>query len=449
MSDPSRRARSADRTWRGRTTRAEARLRPSAALRLRRTGAHPPPARARARWSAHARGSSRPRAAVGPTGPRQDHARGDRGRELGAQFRATSGPAIERPGDLAAILSGLEPGDVLFVDEVHRLPRTVEEVLYPAMEDFELDVVVGKGPGPGRSASSCPASRWSGRRRVPGSSPRRCATGSGSPRSWSTTRPRSSSPSYDARQGCSGSTRGARRTRSRADHEGPRGSRTGCCVACATTREVEAAGRVDLGVARAALEVFEVDVLGLDRLDRRLLEAVVERLRRGTGRSRDPRDGAQRGAEHHRGCGRAVPAALRSAPAHPARSRPPVRTGTWVARSRHLHRAHPACSTSRRERSTSVWMARMARATSARAHARGSRVLRSGTGRLPSGLEHPPQPLVRTSPRAARHHGRLHETHRGRTGTFRTAARSLRCSGCGERHRRPAPDDRRSLTSPT
>ena len=67
--------------------------------------------------------------------------------EVGAAFRATSGPAIERPGDLAAILTGLEPGDVLFLDEVHRLPRTVEEVLYPAMEDFQLDIVVGKGPG--------------------------------------------------------------------------------------------------------------------------------------------------------------------------------------------------------------------------------------------------------------------------------------------------------------
>lgn len=56
--------------------------------------------------------------------------------EMGVQFRSTSGPAIERAGDLAAILSSLEPGDVLFIDEVHRLPRSVEEVLYPAMEDF-------------------------------------------------------------------------------------------------------------------------------------------------------------------------------------------------------------------------------------------------------------------------------------------------------------------------
>lgn len=66
--------------------------------------------------------------------------------EMGVEFRTTSGPAIERSGDLAAILSSLEPGDVLFIDEVHRLPRSVEEVLYPAMEDYFLDIVIGTGP---------------------------------------------------------------------------------------------------------------------------------------------------------------------------------------------------------------------------------------------------------------------------------------------------------------
>ncbi len=66
--------------------------------------------------------------------------------EMGVQLRTTAGPAIERPGDLAAILTTLEPGDVLFIDEIHRLPRAVEEVLYPAMEDFCLDIVIGKGP---------------------------------------------------------------------------------------------------------------------------------------------------------------------------------------------------------------------------------------------------------------------------------------------------------------
>ncbi|MBD8069329.1 Holliday junction branch migration DNA helicase RuvB [Bacillus sp. PS06] len=66
--------------------------------------------------------------------------------EMGVNIRTTSGPAIERPGDLAAILTALEPGDVLFIDEIHRLQRSVEEVLYPAMEDFCLDIVIGKGP---------------------------------------------------------------------------------------------------------------------------------------------------------------------------------------------------------------------------------------------------------------------------------------------------------------
>lgn len=65
--------------------------------------------------------------------------------EMGVQFRTTSGPAIERAGDLAAILSSLEAGDVLFIDEIHRLPRSVEEILYPAMEDFCLDIVIGSG----------------------------------------------------------------------------------------------------------------------------------------------------------------------------------------------------------------------------------------------------------------------------------------------------------------
>ena len=65
--------------------------------------------------------------------------------ELGVNLRITSGPAIEKPGDLAALLTNLSPGDVLFIDEVHRLPRTVEEILYPAMEDFALDIITGKG----------------------------------------------------------------------------------------------------------------------------------------------------------------------------------------------------------------------------------------------------------------------------------------------------------------
>ncbi len=67
--------------------------------------------------------------------------------EMGVNFRITSGPALERPGDLAAMLTNLDVGDVLFIDEIHRLPRTVEEILYPAMEDFAIDIMNGKGQG--------------------------------------------------------------------------------------------------------------------------------------------------------------------------------------------------------------------------------------------------------------------------------------------------------------
>ena len=66
--------------------------------------------------------------------------------EMGVNIRITSGPAIEKPGDLAALLSNLQPNDILFIDEIHRLSRAVEEVLYPAMEDYALDIIIGKGP---------------------------------------------------------------------------------------------------------------------------------------------------------------------------------------------------------------------------------------------------------------------------------------------------------------
>ena len=87
--------------------------------------------------------------------------------ELGAQIKTTSGPAIERTGDLAAILTNLQPGDVLFIDEIHRLNRSVEEVLYPAMEDFALDIVIGKGPQRALFDLISRVSHWSARPRAP------------------------------------------------------------------------------------------------------------------------------------------------------------------------------------------------------------------------------------------------------------------------------------------
>jgi Holliday junction DNA helicase RuvB len=83
---------------------------------------------------------------AGPPGLGKTSLAGIIAAEMEARFQPTSGPALERAGDLAAILTNLDDGDVLFIDEVHRLPRPVEEVLYPAMEDFQLDIVIGKGP---------------------------------------------------------------------------------------------------------------------------------------------------------------------------------------------------------------------------------------------------------------------------------------------------------------
>ena len=83
---------------------------------------------------------------VGPPGLGKTSLSGIVAAEMGVGLRITSGPALVRTGDLAALLTDLQPGDVLFIDEVHRLPRPVEEVLYPAMEDFQLDLLVGKGP---------------------------------------------------------------------------------------------------------------------------------------------------------------------------------------------------------------------------------------------------------------------------------------------------------------
>ena len=114
---------------------------------VRRAGPHQGAARAADRRRPRPRRArSTTSCCPGPPGLGKTTLAGIVANEIGVGFRPTSGPALERAGDLAAILTNLEEGDVLFVDEVHRMPRTVEEVLYPALEDFKLDVVIGKGP---------------------------------------------------------------------------------------------------------------------------------------------------------------------------------------------------------------------------------------------------------------------------------------------------------------
>jgi holliday junction DNA helicase RuvB len=199
--------------------------------------------------------------------------------EVGAAFRATSGPAIERPGDLAAILTGLEPGDVLFVDEVHRLPRTVEEVLYPAMEDFQLDIVVGKGPGARSIRLDLPRFTLVGATTRTGliAAPLRDRFGFSAQLEH-----------YEVHELHAIITRSAALLDIAVSEDGAAEiasrSRGTPRIANRLLRrvrdvaEVEGEGHIDLAIAREALAVFDVDELGLDRLDRRVLEAVIDRF---------------------------------------------------------------------------------------------------------------------------------------------------------------------------
>ena len=111
--------------------------------------------------------------------------------EMGVNIRITSGPAIEKPGALAALLTNLSENDILFVDEIHRLNRSVEEILYPAMEDYAIDIIIGKGRRPTPSGWTCRNSPSSGPPPWPDSCPPPCGTASVLPCGWSCTRRRS------------------------------------------------------------------------------------------------------------------------------------------------------------------------------------------------------------------------------------------------------------------
>ena len=166
--------------------------------------------------------------------------------EMGVNIRVTSGPAIEKAGDLAALLTNLSENDILFIDEIHRLDRAVEEILYPAMEDYAIDIIIGKGPSARTpSGSTCRNLRSSARRRAPVSFPRRCATASASCSVWSCIRRRSLRRIVDAL--------GAAFLTCTIEHDGRDGDRaplaaarrvspTGCCAACAILRRSAADG---------------------------------------------------------------------------------------------------------------------------------------------------------------------------------------------------------------
>jgi holliday junction DNA helicase RuvB len=195
--------------------------------------------------------------------------------EMGADLRATSGPALERPGDLAAILTNVEAGDVLFIDEIHRMPRAVEEILYPAMEDFCLDIVVGKGPGARAIRLPLPAFTLVGATTRTGliASPLRDRFGFAARLEFYGEADlegiiRRSASILEIRMEADGAAEVARRSRGT-----PRIANR-LLKRVRDYAEVRADGIITGDVARAALALFEVDERGLDRLDRRVLSAL-------------------------------------------------------------------------------------------------------------------------------------------------------------------------------
>jgi Holliday junction DNA helicase RuvB len=201
------------------------------------------------------------------------------GNELGVPVRATSGPVLEKPGDLAAILTNLKAREVLFIDEVHRMSATIEEILYPAMEDFELDIVIGQGPGARSVKVPLQPFTLIGATTRAGllTAPLRARFGIHHHLDF-----------YDAPELVEIVTRSARilnvEIAPEAAAELARRSRGTPRIANRLLRrvrdfaQVKADGRVSTEVCQAALDLLEVDAHGFDEADRRLLRTIIDKF---------------------------------------------------------------------------------------------------------------------------------------------------------------------------
>src|SRR6187431_15323 len=199
--------------------------------------------------------------------------------ELGVNLRQTSGPVLERPGDLAALLTNLEKNDVLFIDEIHRLSAIVEEILYPALEDFQIDIMIGEGPAARSIKIDLPPFTLVGATTRAGmlTNPLRDRFGIVARLEF-----------YSAEELAAIVRRSARLLKAQLTEEGAREiahrSRGTPRVANRLLRrvrdyaEVKGTGEISQTVADAALAMLEVDRLGLDIMDRKLLLAVIEKF---------------------------------------------------------------------------------------------------------------------------------------------------------------------------
>ncbi|MEW5786576.1 MAG: Holliday junction branch migration DNA helicase RuvB [Pseudomonadota bacterium] len=203
-------------------------------------------------------------------------------REMGVNLRLTSGPVLERAGDLAALLTNLEPNDVLFIDEIHRLSPVVEEILYPALEDYQLDIMIGEGPAARSVKLDLPPFTLVGATTRAGmlTNPLRDRFGIVARLEFYTPEELATIVTRSARLlGVDTSPEGA--------VEIARRSRGTPRIANRLLRrvrdyaEVKAGGKVDAQVADAALKMLEVDHAGLDVMDRKMLTAMLEKFAGG------------------------------------------------------------------------------------------------------------------------------------------------------------------------
>jgi Holliday junction DNA helicase RuvB len=203
-------------------------------------------------------------------------------KEMGVDIKVTSGPVIERPGDLAAILTNMHEHEVLFIDEIHRLSHVVEEILYPAMEDYHIDILIGQGPSARSMKLEIPKFTLVGATTRAGSltSPLRDRFGMHfrlefySPQELSIIIKRSASI-----LGVKLADAGAQELASRA--RGTPRIANRLLKRVRDYAEVKADGTIDGKIARAALDAFEVDHMGFDQMDRKLLLALIEKFNGG------------------------------------------------------------------------------------------------------------------------------------------------------------------------
>ncbi len=202
--------------------------------------------------------------------------------ELGADIKVTSGPVLERPGDLAAILTNLGEKDILFIDEIHRLPRMAEEILYPAMEDYQLDIIIGQGPSARSLKLNLPHFTLVGATTRTGllTSPLRDRFGIINRLDFyrpgdlekiliRSARILNSEIREDAAAEIAGRSRGTPRIANRLLRR---------------TRDfaqVKSTGVIDLNITKKALQAMDVDTMGFDEMDRKLLMAIIEKYNGG------------------------------------------------------------------------------------------------------------------------------------------------------------------------